>query len=328
MSSKVEKDIGGRKLVIETGDIAKQASGSVMVRYGETVILAAVVVTSEPKEGTDFLPFTVEYRERTYAAGKIPGGFFKREGKLREKEILTSRLIDRSIRPLIDKSFRNEVQITVTVLSFDQENDADVPAFIGSICAMGISSVPSINTLAAVRIGRKDGKLIVNPTLQDLASSDINVFIAGTRDSILMIEGEASEVSEDTIMEAIKLAHKAITDIIDTEESIIKKNQKKKLEIKEDKIDDNKKKEILDLCSKRIIETFDIEEKIEREEAKTLIIKEVLEKYPDDTPEDVIKIKEVIEDFERTNLRRLIVEKGKETAVHSGSYNKTLDEES
>jgi len=194
MTRRIELEVDGRTLSIETGKFARQADGAVMVRYADTMVLATVVSAKEPVEGQDFVPLQVEYREKTSAAGKIPGGFFKREGRPTEKEILSSRLIDRPIRPLFPKNYRYETQVLVTVFSSDQEHDADVLGAIGASAALLISDIPFDGPIAEVRIGRANGGYVINPTLSQLEKSDLDLVVAGTAESIIMVEGEAKEI--------------------------------------------------------------------------------------------------------------------------------------
>ena len=200
-------DIGGREISLEIGRFAKQASGAVMVRCGDTMVLATVVAKTEPDEGKDYFPLQVEYREKIAAAGKIPGGFLKREGRPSDKEVLTSRLIDRPIRPMFPENFRNETQLMVTVYSSDQENDGDVLGAVGASTALMISDIPFDGPIAEVRVGRNDGQFIVNPSFQQLEKSDLDVIIAGTLTSIVMVEGESREISEADMISALKFAH-------------------------------------------------------------------------------------------------------------------------
>src|SRR5882762_1754243 len=181
---------GGRTLVLETGRIARQADGAVLVSYGDTVVLCTVVVNKEPKPGIDFFPLTVNYQEKTFAAGKIPGGFFKREGRPTEKEVLTSRLIDRPIRPLFAEGYRNETQVVCTTLSHDLENDPDVVAMIGASAALTISGIPFLGPIAAARVGHIDGKYVLNPRLEELKDSSLELILAGTTEGVLMVESE------------------------------------------------------------------------------------------------------------------------------------------
>src|SRR5204862_631200 len=204
---RIEKTFAGRRLVIETGRMAKQASGSCLVTYGDTMVLATVTV-SETKSPLPFFPLTVEYKEKTYAAGKIPGGFIKREGRPSDGEILSCRIIDRSIRPLFPEGFQNEVQVFVTVVSADQENDADVIGAFAASLALAVSSIPWSGPLATVRVGRVEGNWILNPTFQQLEFSTLDLTVSGTADSIVMVEGGSVEISEAEVLDALKVAQK------------------------------------------------------------------------------------------------------------------------
>src|SRR5437868_2920287 len=213
MKQHVEKTFAGRKLVIETGGMAKQAAGSAVVQFGETKVLAAVTV-SENQSPLPFFPLTVEYKERQYAAGKIPGGFIKREGRPQDAEILSARIIDRSIRPLFPEGFKNEVQVFVYVISADQENDADVLALVATSYALNASRIPFAGPIAGVRVGRVEGKWVLNPTFQALAYSDIELVVSASNDSIVMVEGGALEVSETDVLDALTVAQKGIRELI------------------------------------------------------------------------------------------------------------------
>ena len=206
---------GGRKLVLETGKIARQADGAVVARYGDTVVLATVVYAKAPKPGIDFFPLTVHYQEKTFAAGKIPGGFFKREGRPTEKEVLTSRLIDRPIRPLFADGFRNEVQVICTVLSHDLENDPDVVAMVAASAALTISGVPFLGPIGAARVGYIDGEYKLNPQMDELPSSALDLVVAGTQDGVLMVESEAKELSEEVMLGAVMFGHREFQPVID-----------------------------------------------------------------------------------------------------------------
>lgn len=210
-----EIEWAGRPLILETGKIARQADGAVMVTYGDTVVLCTAVGAKSVKPGQDFFPLTVNYQEKAYAAGKIPGGFFKREGRPSEAEVLTARLIDRPIRPLFPDNFRNEVQITATVLSHDMENDPALVAMIGCSAALTLSGIPFFGPIAAARIGLLDGKLVVNPALADLKESTLDLTVAGTSEGVLMVESEASELSEELMLEAVTLGHTSFQAVID-----------------------------------------------------------------------------------------------------------------
>jgi polyribonucleotide nucleotidyltransferase len=222
MMHRIERTFAGRPLIIETGRMAKQAAGSALVTYGETVLLAAVTV-SEKKSPLPFFPLTVEYKEKMYASGKIPGGFIKREGRPRDEEILSCRIIDRSIRPLFPEGFQNEVQVVIYVLSADQENDHDVLGLIATSFALSASKIPWAGPIAGVRVGRVEGKWLLNPTFQALEFSDMDMIVAGSADSIMMVEGGALEVSEADIVEGLKIAQKGIGEIVAMQEELLKK---------------------------------------------------------------------------------------------------------
>src|SRR4030043_1352595 len=204
MPDVLERIVGGRALTIQTGKLAHQANGAVAVQYGNTVVLATVCSGAEPREGIDFAPLTVDYEERLYAAGKIPGSFFRREGRPGQEAVLTSRLTDRPLRPLFAKYLRNDVQVVVTVLSADQENSPDVLAIIGASAALSVSDIPFAGPVSAVRVGYIDGEYVLNPTFTQLNQSKLDVVIAGTRDGVVMIEAEAKEETEEILLEGIK----------------------------------------------------------------------------------------------------------------------------
>ena len=220
MGNVYETDISGRKLSIETGELARQAGGACVVRYGDSVVLVTACASETPRPGIDFLPLVVDYVEKTFAVGKIPGGFFKREGRLSEFEILTSRMIDRPIRPLFPKGFYNEIQVIATVLSADKENDTAVLAMIGASAALSLSGIPFEGPIAGARVGRIDGELVINPRIPDLARSDLNIFVAGSRDAILMVEGEANEVPEEEVLDAILFAHRSLEPVLALQEKM------------------------------------------------------------------------------------------------------------
>jgi polyribonucleotide nucleotidyltransferase len=213
-------DFGGRTLTIETGKIAKQANGAVLVRYGETAVVVAVTGTDTPREGVDFFPLTVDFEEKMYAVGKIPGGFLRREGRPAETAILTSRLIDRPIRPMFPDGYHNDVQIVCTAVSVDPDNAPDIPAMIGASCALSISDIPFEGPIAGVRVGLIDGQFIVEPTVEQAKVSELNLAVAGTKDAILMVEAGAKEVSEEVMLDAIWFAHGEIKKLVEFQEKI------------------------------------------------------------------------------------------------------------
>ncbi|HSU91615.1 MAG TPA: polyribonucleotide nucleotidyltransferase [Sporolactobacillaceae bacterium] len=228
MHQKLEIDFAGRKLSLETGRLARQAHGSVLATYGDTVVLATAVSQYEPRPNMDFLPLTVDYVEKTFAAGKIPGGFFKREGRASEKETLTSRLIDRAMRPLFPKGYDRETQIIVTVLSADRDNDPDMLSLIAASAALGVSDIPHNGPVASVRMGRVDGKIVVNPTHTDLEGSDVSLVVAANPESIMMLEGGAHIVDEEAILEALFTAHEAMQPIFAMQNELCKRAGKPK----------------------------------------------------------------------------------------------------
>lgn len=226
-----ETEIGGRKLIVETGKMAKQANGSALLRYGDTVVLVTATASAEPREGIDFFPLTVDYEEKLYSVGKIPGGFIKREGRPSEAAILSSRLIDRPIRPLFPNGFRNDVQVVATVLSVEQNNPPDIVAMIGASCALSISDIPFNGPIGGVRIGRINGEFIINPTVEQQTQSDLNMAVAGTKDAVLMVEGGAQELPEEIILAAISFAHDVIKDIVSFQENMVSQIGKEKRQI-------------------------------------------------------------------------------------------------
>ena len=209
-----ELNWGGRRLVLETGRMARQADGAVLVTYGETVVLCTAVAAKKPREGIDFFPLTVNYQEKTFAAGKIPGGFFKREGRPREKVVLTSRLIDRPIRPLFAEGFRHETQIVCTTLSHDLENDPDIAAMIGTSAALTISGIPFLGPIGAARVGYINGQYVLNPQQDELPNSALDMVVAGTATGVLMVESEAKELPEDVMLGAVTFAHREFQAVI------------------------------------------------------------------------------------------------------------------
>jgi len=309
---KVERKVGNENLIIETGRMAKQASGSVCVQYGDTMVLATAVSSKEMRKGIGFFPLTVEYQEKTYAAGKIPGGYFKREGRPTEKEILTARLIDRPIRPLFPRGFLNDVQIFAIVLSSDGENNSDIPAIIGASAALTISDIPFAGPVGAVRIGLVEDKFVVNPTFQEAENSTLNLVAVGLKDKIVMLEAGASEISEEKMISAIELAQKHIAETIELQEELKKKSGKKKikpeLKITSDELYEKAKK--LSLSGLNKINTLPAKE--QREEALDILSKEVTEKLKakDEALEDA-DIKSALEKIEKEEVRKFILEKKK-----------------
>src|SRR5947207_6422204 len=231
-----EVSINGKRLSLETGKLAKQAHGAVIVRLGDSVVLVTACHSASPREGIDFLPLTVDYREYTYASGRIPGGFFKREGKPTEKEVLTSRCIDRPTRPLFPAGWRYETQIIALVLSADQENDTDVLAITGASAALALSEIPFEKTIAGVRIGLVDGRYVVNPTFKQRKESKLDLVVAGSKDGLVMVEAGAREVTEEQVVEALETAHSAIKEIVASIDELAKESGKPKLKVSKKEI--------------------------------------------------------------------------------------------
>ncbi len=312
MMQKFERNLGREKIVIETGRMAKQADGACTVQLGGTVVLVAAVCSKRSRSDLDFFPMTCEYQEKTYAAGKIPGGFFKREGRPSEKEILTARLIDRPIRPLFGKGFMNELQLVAIVISSDSENDSDILAMIGASAALTISDIPFDGPIAAVRVGRIDGKFLLNPTFKELDSSDLDLVVAGNRSSVLMVESGSKELSEDTLLDAIKFGHKEMQVLIDLQEEMAKACGKDKREIALRDIDADLLKSVRSASVAKLGEINRLDTKEQREEAMDLLLKELVEKLVTENSEVSEKdVKYALEDTEKEEVRKFIVEKRK-----------------
>jgi polyribonucleotide nucleotidyltransferase len=311
MYQKLEIDFHGRPLSIEVGRLAKQASGSAFVQYGETVVLTTAVASQSTRPGIDFFPLTVDYQEKAFAAGKIPGGFFKREGRQGEKESLTSRLIDRPIRPLFAEGYRCETQIIATVLSFDKENDADTIAMLGASTALHVSDIPFLSPVAGVRIGRIGGKFVINPLFSQLAESDLNLLVAGTKDSIVMVEGGAKMLSEDIMLDALYTAHDAMQPLIAMQEELRAKLGKPKREVVVGEIDKAVKKAVEKLALPRIEKAMTFVAKLERHAAISAAHKEAQAAALEQFPDQEAAIREVIDEVESRAMRQMIVKKKK-----------------
>ena len=275
---RVELDWGGRKLVLETGRIARQADGAVLATYGETTVLATAVAAKSPREGVDFLPLTVDYQEKYYAAGRIPGGYFKREGRPTEKETLVSRLIDRPIRPLFADGWRCETQVIVTTMSHDLENDPDILALVASSAALTLSGAPFMGPIGAARVGFVNGEYVLNPTIDEMAESQLDLVVAGTTDAVLMVESEAKELSEEVMLGAVMFGHRHFQPVI---EAIIKLAEKAAKEPRELTTVDNTEleKEILALAEKDLRAAYVIPAKKERQDAVAAVKKAVMAKF-------------------------------------------------
>jgi polyribonucleotide nucleotidyltransferase len=280
----VRKEIewGGRTLTIETGRIARQADGAVLVSYGESSVLCTAVGEKQPKVGIDFFPLTVHYQEKTFAAGKIPGGFFKREGRPTEKEVLTSRLIDRPIRPLFHKSYRNETQVICTTVSHDLENDPDIPAMIGASAALTISGIPFLGPIAAARVGYIDGEYVLNPTAEQLKGSELDLVVAGTSEGVLMVESEAHQLSEDIMLGAVMFGHEAYQEVIDLIISVAERAAKEPRDVSEPSQEElDLKAKVRELGEAAIREAYTEKDKLTRQDkvaaAKAVVIEQLSE---------------------------------------------------
>ncbi|CAN5676898.1 polyribonucleotide nucleotidyltransferase [soil metagenome] len=298
----------GRKLVLETGRMARQAHGACLVTYGETVALCTVTAQDRPTH-LPFFPLTVEYRARSYAAGKIPGGFFKREGRPGENEILSARLIDRPLRPLFPDGFQNETQVMIHVLSADQENDADVWGMVGSSIALNLSKIPFERPIAGVRVGRIQGQWVLNPTFQQLEYSDVEVIVAGTEDGIMMVEGGAIEVPEEEIAEGLLAAHEGIRELCRIQKEFMEGLQQAKMEWTKVEIDESLKTRVSELSDERIGAAMSVADKAERNELLSTLREEVQAKLAEDFPEAEKQISQLMGKSEKQAMRRQIIDK-------------------
>jgi polyribonucleotide nucleotidyltransferase len=304
-------DLAGKPLALQTGKLAKQADGAVVVRYGDTVILTTVVASREPIESEGFFPLSVEYREKAYAVGKIPGGFFKREGRPAEKEVLSARLVDRPIRPLFPKYFPYEVQVFVSVLSSDREHDADVLGIIGASAAICISDIPFDGPLAAVRVGRVDGRLVLNPSFSQLATSDLNVVVAASEDAISMVEGEASEISEDDMLAVLEFAHEACGQIVRLQKELIAEAGKAKRPLPVHEEDSKLVEAVRQSAVEKMPGALGHSAKLQRKRAIEDVLKEIQESLQEQYPEKEGIIAEVFTECEREHIRKKILSEKK-----------------
>lgn len=309
----VEREIGGRVLKFQTGKVARQSAGSVIVTYGETVILVAVNSAKEPRADINYFPLQVEYREKHYAGGKIPGGFFKREARPSEGEVLTSRLTDRPIRPLFPKGFKNETQVIINVLQSDGENMPDVWAGVGASLALMISNIPWNGPIATVKVGQIDGDFILNPTRSQIDNCDLELIVSGNDETIVMVEGEANEQSEKTVVESLKFAHEHIRNIIDLEKELFDAVQVEKLPEPESDLNSELEAAVGGKLGSKINDIISIKEKQDQSDAKEELKKGILEDLKEDFPEQENEINSIIEDCFKTSIREMILTKGSRT---------------
>ncbi len=306
----VEVQVGNMNVQISTGKMAKQANGAVVIRSGDTMVLVTAVAAKEAKEGQDFFPLTVNYTEKTYAGGKIPGGFFKREGRPADSETLTSRLIDRPIRPLFPENYLNDTQIMATVLSAEEDHDPGILAMIGASAALSISDIPFLGPIAGVKVGRVDGRLIANPTVAELEQSDMEIVVAAGRDAIFMVEGEADFVTEEDMLEAIFFAKDAIQGVLDAQESLQQKAGVAKRELPQINVDQELKSKVQELCSDRFAEAFKIRSKQDRYASVAQIKSDVLAALAEQFEGREGEIKGFLGDFEYHRMRNDLLETG------------------
>jgi len=312
MSHKFETTFAGKPFIIETGKLAKQASGAVTITHGDSSVLVTAVISKDPKKNADFLPLSCDYIEKTFAAGKIPGGFFKREGRPSELATLTSRFIDRPVRPLFPDGYFYETQVIATVLSDDNIHTPDILAMTGASAALCISEAPFLGPIVGVRVGRVDGKLVLNPTKDDLEKSELNIIVAGSKEAVVMVEGEAKEVSEEVMFSAIQFAHSEMQVLISLQEEMIKKLGKKKLKVKIPEVDPEFTKKVLDKIGNGIKEAVKIPTKIERYNAldtlKRSLVEELVPK--DDNTGAAGRISEIMSDEKYKIVREMILKNG------------------
>jgi polyribonucleotide nucleotidyltransferase len=310
MVTTVETEIGGRRLILETGLMAKQASGAVVARYGDTVVLSTAVSSKVERENVDFLPLTVDYQEKAYSAGRIPGGFFKREGRQSEKEILTSRLIDRPIRPLFPDGYYYDTQIIASVLSIGDESSMDLMGMIASSAALAISDIPFKGPIGAVRIGFHEGKYLINPGHKELETTSLNLVVAGTADAIMMVEGGANQLTEDQMLEALEIAHREIKKIVAFQNELAAKIGKPKRTVKTVEIDKDLAQQVSSLSMDWLKNAIIIPNKMERQKTLDVLLDEIKQKLKkEDDPTRGRQIATIFFQLEKDEVRKIILEK-------------------
>jgi polyribonucleotide nucleotidyltransferase len=308
---RVERNFAGRTLSIETGKMARQADGACVVQFGETVVLCTATAQENPTH-LPFFPLTIEYRERTYAAGKIPGGFIKREGRPSDKEILSARLIDRPLRPLFPDGFRNETQIFVYVISADQENDADVIALTGASVALNLSRIPFSDPVAAVRIGRIQGQWVLNPTFQQLDYSDLDIVVAGTESALLMVEGGALEVPEEEIAEGLLVAHEGIRELISIQKELLAQVERPaEMEWTVEDVDQTFRERVVSLATDRVRSALGLGDKAERNTALAAVRAEITQQLAEEWADSERDVSPIVKEIEKQEMREQILSTGK-----------------
>jgi polyribonucleotide nucleotidyltransferase len=302
--------VSNKLLSLETGKLAKQAGGAVIVRYGDSVVLVTACRAASSREGIDFLPLTVDYREYTYASGRIPGGFFKREGKPAEKEVLTSRVIDRPIRPLFPSGWRHETQIIALVLSADSENDTDVLAITGASAALALSDIPFEKTIAGVRVGQIDGQYVINPTFEQRKQSRLDLIVAGSKDGIVMVEAGAKEVSETEVVEALEAAHAAIKQIVAGIDDLAKEAGRKKATVQKKEIGHDFYREVEEKVLVPLTEAMRIRGKLENYDRVDQLLEDLVASLPEEEVERHLEAKQIFKDLKERVLREEVLERG------------------
>jgi polyribonucleotide nucleotidyltransferase len=309
MVQKLQIDFGGRPFSIETGRVARQANGAVLVQYGETVVLVTAVTAEKKREGIDFIPLTVNYQEMTYAAGRIPGGFFKREGRPSDRETLISRFIDRPLRPLFPKGFQNEIQVIATVLSADQDNDPAILGMIGASSALSLSDIPFDGPIAGAKVGRIDGEFVLNPTHEELELSDIDLFVAGSENAIIMVEGGAREVKEEEMLEAILFGHRSLKPVIDVQKRLRESVGVRTREFEIQRPAEDLKEKVKAFAQEKLLETFRVSEKTARRDRLEEILQGTYQALEASDDNSQRMIKTVFEETNRKLMRRLILDR-------------------
>jgi len=304
-----EKTIAGKLISLETGRIAKQADGAVLASVGDTMVLATVVSSKKPREGADFVPLSVEFREKFYSSGKIPGGFLRREARLSDREILSSRIIDRQIRPLLPKNWYFETQVIVSVLSYDGENQPDMLGTVAASAALSISDIPFEGPIASVRAARVDGEYVINPTYAQLEETDLEIVVAGSKDSIVMVEGETKEVSEDDFLGAVKVAHEAIVEFIAMQDELVAEIKPVKREKPVDEENEDFKVKVVEMVGKKMDKILSITMKQERGDAEVDLVTEIVEALEEEYPECEDDVKNIVHDIHKEEIRKKILKK-------------------
>ena len=326
MTKNCSMEVNGKTLNMETGRIAKQASGSVVVTFGETVVLVTVVSTDEVREGIDFLPLTVEYQEMSYAGGRIPGNYFRRDmGRPSEKETLTARLIDRPLRPLFPDNYYYETQVIATVLSTDKENEADVLAILGASAALEISDIPFDGPIAAVRVGRVEGKLITNPTMSEQEDSDINLIVAGNKSAVVMVEGGGNFVSESDIIDAIFYAHEALQPMLEMQVEIKREAGKQKKAAHDADKDEAMEERIAGMATSMLQEVIITADKKLRQSKRSDVFIKVMEGLSEEYEGRSPEIRETIHSLEKKMFRQMVLEQGRRIDGRSFTEVRSID---